>query len=207
MTVEQTSQLIQLILNSVLMVIACVVLLGALLVRHTAIYNRIRMMNHEYFQLFDTAVMFRGDRLLHLKQQLQQLRQQHYTNYSSLLATYSALLVLALSTLTLSLRALFNWPWLIVGSLICFAIGVAIWLIGVGLALIEFYTARRSLLEEISWVLNLGSSGGHSGSSSGSPVGASNQAAPSRSPRRSLPPRRSLRKLVRSEGQLPGRVG
>jgi hypothetical protein len=156
MTVEQTSQLIQLILNSVLMVTACVIVLGVLLVRHTAVNNRLQQMNQEYFQLLSNAVALRGARLLQIKAQLQHLRQRYRVSHHSLLSVYYALILLVVNTFLLALRTMVNWQGLITISLVFFTLGVGILLLSVGWALLDFRKSQRSLWQEVNWVLTLG---------------------------------------------------
>ncbi|HEY9622280.1 MAG TPA: DUF2721 domain-containing protein [Crinalium sp.] len=156
MTVEQTSQLIQLILNSVLMVTACVIVLGVLLVRHTAVNNRLQQMNQEYFQLLSHAVLLRGARLLQIKAQLQQLRQRYRTSHRSLLSVYYALILLVVSTFLVALRTMIDWQGLITISLVFFTLGVGVLLFSIGFALLDFRSSQRSLWQEVNWVMTLG---------------------------------------------------
>ncbi|MBD2464324.1 DUF2721 domain-containing protein [Oscillatoria sp. FACHB-1407] len=156
MSIEQTSQLLQLILNSVLMLTTCVVIWGVLTVRHIAIHHRLRGLNQEYFELLNHAVMLRGDRLHQIRNQLQQFRQRYQTIYLSLLTLYGAVLFLSISAFMIVLRSLLNWQWLITGSLLLFALGTGAMLVGIGLALLDFYRSRQTMVEEMSWVLGLG---------------------------------------------------
>jgi len=198
MDVEQTTQLIQLILNSVLMVTACVVVLGVLLMRHTAIHGRLRSMNQEYFQLLGDAVVFRGDRLLQVKHQLLQFRNHYSTTYFSLMLVYLALMTFGASTLLLALRTLVNWQWLITLSLTVFMVGMGVLLSGVGLSLVDFCLSRRSLLEEMNWVLGLGDRSGTAAKSD-----AGSQRRTKRSPRSS---QRSPQRLLPSEDPLQHKI-
>ncbi|NJN59144.1 MAG: hypothetical protein HC879_17430, partial [Leptolyngbyaceae cyanobacterium SL_5_9] len=97
MSLEQTNQLIQLVLNSALMMAACVVLLGGLLVRHTATHRQLRSLNQEYSELMVGSVLLKGDRLLQVKHQLRQLRQQYQDAFRSILVIHYALLTFVLS--------------------------------------------------------------------------------------------------------------
>jgi hypothetical protein len=165
MNIEQTSQLIQLILNSVLMVTACVIVLGALLVRHVAVGGRLRLVIREYVELMANSGGTRGDRPLHLKHQLHQLRQHYKLAHSAILVLYYALSTLVVSTFALVLRTLLNWNWLIQLSLTLFVIGIAVLLLGVGLALLDFQTSKYSPWGEVSLIL-ASVTGGDSGSKS-----------------------------------------
>ena len=156
MDIEQTSQLLQLILNSVLMLSTCVVIWGVLVGRHMATHNRLRGLNQEYFQLLNHAVMLRGDRLHQIRGQLQQFRQRYQLTHLSLLTIYAALLLLGINVFAIALRTLVNWQWLIAGSLVLFAIGTVAMILSTALALLEACQSRQSVLEEMSWVLGLG---------------------------------------------------
>ncbi|MDX2213543.1 MAG: DUF2721 domain-containing protein [Oculatellaceae cyanobacterium bins.114] len=194
MSIDQTSQLLQLILNSVLMLTTCVVIWGVLTVRHIAIHNRLRSLNQEYFELLNHAVMLRGDRLQQIRGQLQQFRQRYQITHLSLLVLYVALLLLGLSAFIVVLRSLLNWQWLITGSLLLFALGTGAMLVGSGFALLDFYQARQSVLEEMSWVLGLGDNA----------PDAKAAKAPQRPPRNPAPtkatPRKSHTKIVELAG-------
>jgi protein-S-isoprenylcysteine O-methyltransferase Ste14 len=159
MSLEQTNQLIQLVLNSVLMVAACVVILGGLLVRHTATQRQLRSLTQEYSELMGGSVLLRGDRLLQVKHQLRQLRQQYQDAYRSILVIHYALLTFVLSGLTVALRTIANADWLITAALVLFIVGLVILLLGLALALADLHAAKRSLWHEIQWVLNLNSPG------------------------------------------------
>jgi len=116
MSVDQTSQLIQLVLNSVLMAIACGLVLLALLTRHTAIYQQLCLLSRDVQALFDgidplwdafisedvfpsaarhyLPAATRRERASLLKAQQQYLRQRYRLTQTSVLATYGALLLL-----------------------------------------------------------------------------------------------------------------
>jgi Protein of unknown function (DUF2721) len=153
MNIEQTSQLIQLILNAVLMVTACVIVLGALLVRHVAMGEWFRLVIREYLELMANSEGLRGDRPLYLKHQLQQLRQHYRIAHNAILVLYYALSVLIVSTFALVLRTLLDWNWLIQLSLALFVIGIAVLLLSVGLALLDFQTSKYLPWGEVSSIL------------------------------------------------------
>lgn len=171
MSVDQTSQLIQLVLNSVLMAIACGLVLLAMLTRHTAIYQQLRLLSRDVQTLLDgidplwdafiSEDVFpsasrhylppstRRERANQLKAQQHYLRQRYRLTQTSILATYGALLLLLINTGLLALRTLINWDWLVKISLYLFTAGTVVFLLGVGLALADIYSSRRSLLEEL----------------------------------------------------------
>lgn len=157
MSLEQTNQLIQLVLNSVLMVAACVVILAGLLVRHTATHRQLRSLTQEYSKLMSGSALLRGDRLLQVKHQLRQLRQQYQGAYRSILVIHGALLTFVLSGLTVALRTIASADWLIAAALVLFIVGLVILLLGLTLAVVDLHTAKRSLWDEIRWALSLSS--------------------------------------------------
>ena len=170
MSIDQTSQLIQLVLNSVLMAIACGLVLLAILTRHIGIDQQLRCLNRDVQTLFDgidplqeafiAEAVFpstsrhyvpssaRRERAGQLKMQQQYLRQRYRISQTSMLATYVALLLLLSNTGLLALRTLIDWDWLVTLSLYLFVAGILVFLMGVGLALLDVYRSRRSLLEE-----------------------------------------------------------
>lgn len=171
MSVDQTSQLIQLVLNSVLMAIACGLVLLAILTRHTGIDQQLRLLNRDVQTLFDgidplqeafiaedvfpttsrhyVPSRARRERASQLKMQQQYLRQRYRISQTSMLATYVALLLLLSNTGLLALRTLIDWDGLVTLSLYLFIAGILMFLMGVGLALLDVYRSRRSLLEEL----------------------------------------------------------
>lgn len=159
MSVEQTTQLIQLILNSVMMITACVVVLVGLMVRHVSISDRLQAMNREYFELLNGSSPLKNERLAQLKRQLRQVRQRCRTAQNGVLAVHYALLLFITSTFVLTLRTVVSWGWLIPGSLLLFMLGVGMLLLSMMLTLIDFQASDRSLWEEMKWVLSLSRGG------------------------------------------------
>lgn len=196
MSVEQTTQLIQLVLNSVLMVTACGLVLGGLLVRYSAIESRIQSANTEYLSIVDRQGL-RGDRPFQMKKQLRQLQQQSKTARLGLLALHYALLVFVASTFALALRTLVNLPWLISTSLILFSAGTGVLLLGVLLVLVNLHQADRPLWEDMKWLLNLGRSGAAEGKADGK-SGRSRVQPPAASPTapKALPRPRTKREAL-----------
>lgn len=143
MSVEQTSQLIQLILNSALMAIAAGIILVGLLLRHTALHLRLRDVHDSTVELMGGGVVFRGDRFTHLRQQQQYFRQRCRTSFQSVLFAYGALMLLLVNVLLLALRTLLDWSWLIPGSLVLFLLGAGATLLALGVALVDLYWAQR----------------------------------------------------------------
>lgn len=171
MSVDQTSQLIQLVLNSVLMAIACSLVLLAVVTRQTVTDYQLQRLNRDAQALLDgidplreafiaedvfpsasryyLPFSVRRERASQLKLQQKHLRQRHRMTQASILTTSVALLLLLSSTGLLALRTLIDWDWLVTLSLYLFTAGTLVFLISVGLALLEAYRSRGSLLEEL----------------------------------------------------------
>ncbi|XGV98251.1 MAG: DUF2721 domain-containing protein [Leptolyngbya sp. BL-A-14] len=165
MSVEQTTQLIQLILNSVLMTFACTLLLNRISLRQTALEERLQAANRQCVDLLGASAEGRSDlprsdrstnRLLQAKKHLRQIQYRYKVVRYGVLANAYALLCAITSTLALSLRALVNLEWLVPVSLGLFVLGVTLLLLGVGLMLLDLHTADRSLWEEMTHLLNPG---------------------------------------------------
>ncbi len=154
MSVEQTTQLIQLILNSVLMGVVCALVLGGLTARHQALSEDIQALHQADTQ--DTQ----GDGLRSQVWQQRQQRRYFHTRYRiigySVLTAYYALFFSILSSLLLASRGLLGWDWLIPIALILFALGISTLLVAVSLTLIEWHLSNRPLLDEASNLLSMG---------------------------------------------------
>lgn len=154
MSVEQTTQLIQLMLNSMLMSVVCALVLGGLTARHSTLSEEIQVLQQAGAQEAN------GDGVR--SQVLQQRRQQRYfhTRYRimgySVMMAYHALFFSILSGFLLALRGLFGWDWLIPVALALFALGIAALLVAVGLTLIEWHLSNRPLLDEAGNLLSMG---------------------------------------------------
>ena len=123
MTIEQTTQLVQLILNAAIMVAASGIVLGV------ATLHQIRLEKQRRSSLHILKRTIRQE----IRRQLRQVsRSIFYLNV--------ACLVLITSTGLLALRALVDQSVLISLSLLCFAIGCLIFLVGVGLFLLSVMT-------------------------------------------------------------------
>ncbi|MEM8546450.1 MAG: hypothetical protein AAGF66_20950 [Cyanobacteria bacterium P01_H01_bin.119] len=142
MTVQQTSQLIQLILNAALMLGVCVLLWGGLWLRHTALADRLKTLHLDYIRLFHTLPVDEHKR--DCRDRLQTLRrQQRYLQYHCRMAKrcalvlHYALLGFIFSIFALAARCLFYLDWLVPVSMVVFTAGTALLLLCVGLALMD----------------------------------------------------------------------
>ncbi len=159
MSVEQTTQLIQLILNSVLMIVACAFILAGLLLRRSALEQRLQTTSLEYYQVLHLAYDSQGDRLLLLKKQLRHLQQQVKLAQNSTVAIHYAFMVFVTSTFALSLRTVWEAAWLITTALSLFVVGIGILLLSVTLLLLDLHKSDRPFWQEVRGMLILNKSG------------------------------------------------
>lgn len=161
MSVEQTTQLIQLILNSVLMSVACALVLSGLTVRYAAIGDRLEE-NHPDNQPNTHLDLARNHSMT--RRQLRRLQQRYSLSRHSILTAYYALLFSGLSCFALALRGILDWNWLISVALGVFVLGIASLLVAVGLTLLEMHLSdsakqipheNRPLLDEASHLWHL----------------------------------------------------
>jgi len=148
MTVDQTTQLIQLILNSVMMVTACIIVLGGLMIRYVTVKNRLQVTHKEYLELL-TQVPHQQELLQTLKGRLRHLRHQHRMAHGSVLTIQYALLFFVISIFALTLRTILDFSWLIPIALIFFTLGILGVLISVTFTLNDFHVAGHSIWREI----------------------------------------------------------
>ncbi|MBD0337148.1 MAG: hypothetical protein ICV62_16795 [Cyanobacteria bacterium Co-bin13] len=144
-TVEQTTQLIQLILNSALMMAIALAWWGVVWLRHSAIAAQLQAHQRRMAQL-------RGvegqsiEQIAHLRQLRLQIQARYRLTRHSALVMHAVLLALVGSVFSLALRTLMGGNWLIPLALVLFVLGIGGLLLSVGLALLEFY--QIGLLEE-----------------------------------------------------------
>ncbi|MDX2231286.1 MAG: DUF2721 domain-containing protein [Leptolyngbyaceae cyanobacterium bins.349] len=165
MSVEQTTQLIQLILNSVLMSIACALVLGGLTARHTFISQQLQGLHRPEPSLdADLRSPATGwsvpSRLSYRRSQIHRLRYRYRISRYSVLSAYYALLFAILSCFALVVRGMIDWNALIPIALGCFVIGVSTLLVAVGLTLVDWHLSDRALLDEVQQLLSLGTDPG-----------------------------------------------
>lgn len=159
MSVEQTTQLIQLILNSVLLSVACALILGGLTARHAALSQQL--------QSWSYAEQGGGGQMLPAnftqwsrsrlgRKQIQRLRYRYQITRYSVLSAYYALFFAGVSCLALVLRGMVEWNGLIPVALGLFVLSVATLLVAVGLTLIDWHFGDRAILDEIQKLLSFG---------------------------------------------------
>ena len=140
MSIEQTNQLILLILNSVLMTLLSAVLLGGTWLRQHALFNRLSQVRSRYHRLTNPAETFphlEAHELKKTREHRQQLTYQYHWSRVGLLALHVSLLVFGASVFALALRSLISFDAFISSALFLFMIGVACLLIGTGCLLID----------------------------------------------------------------------
>lgn len=138
MTIEQTTQLIQLILNSALMMAIALVWWSIVWLRHNAIAAQLQDQQRQIMHFLETEYRSRNQLDL-LKQQRFQLQTRYRLTRHSAWIMHYVLLALAGSVFGLSLRTLVSANGLIPAALILFVLGIGGLLLSVGLALMEFY--------------------------------------------------------------------
>jgi hypothetical protein len=117
MSIAQTTQLLQLVLNSALMMVIALTWWGVVVVRLGAISARLQRLHPKPYEL----------------------RVRYRLNRHSALIMYYVLLMLMASLCCLALRALINANSLITVALFLFVLATVGMLISVALALMEFY--------------------------------------------------------------------
>ena len=139
MTVEQTTQLIALILNSALMVLLSGLLWGAAWYRQQSLLTQLQQTQRSQQLLFVNAKPNRETQLQHLRRQRQRLRRQFQLAYRSMIALHYTLAVLLLSVLLLGLRTLVFANVLISAALLLFVLGAVGLLVSVLLLLADVH--------------------------------------------------------------------
>lgn len=115
MNIEQTSQLLQLILNSVLLSGVCAAVLGMVLWREQGLRSHLLRLN-----AIDID-MTSADRR---RKQRHDVRRWHRYEHHNLSLSYGALLSSLLSCFLLAGRSLMNWNGLIIGGLALFGVSI-----------------------------------------------------------------------------------
>lgn len=143
MSVEQTTQLIQLILNSVLMSVACALVLGGLTTRHSTLSSQFHALSRQGDDL-DSHIPpsppndFLRNRTYN-RAQLRRFQSRYQLSRYSVLASYYALLFSILSCFSLALRGLLQWNALITLAMVLFVLGVTILLLAIGLTITDLH--------------------------------------------------------------------
>ena len=152
MSIEQTNQLILLILNSALMTMLCAGLLGGAWIRQRSLFAQINERRLRYRQMVHQSKQ--GDVVVNkvqLKRVLKQLRgdrqrlnNQYLWSKLSTLLFHGSLLLFGISLFALALRSLVSFDLLISVSLTLFTLGAAGLLAGIGCTLGDIAQANYS---------------------------------------------------------------
>ncbi|MBE9063986.1 hypothetical protein [cf. Phormidesmis sp. LEGE 11477] len=157
MSIEQTNQLILLILNSALMMLLSAGLLGGAWLRQNTLLQQMHRVKSRYQRLTHSpnklditsdltkldpakADSLKADIKADLKRVREyrlQLNHQYQWSHIGMLMLHAALIVFGISLLCLSLRSLFNVNSLIVASLILFTLGSIGLIAGSGCILVD----------------------------------------------------------------------
>ncbi|MEM8808248.1 MAG: DUF3301 domain-containing protein [Cyanobacteria bacterium P01_G01_bin.38] len=148
MSIEQTNQLILLILNSVLMVLLSTLLVGGAWLRQASLAQELdvlkRACRDRNYTLLNTSV--KETQVKSLRRQRHQAQRQYRLAYSGLLLLYGALVMFLINLLALALRTLVLADWLVPIALGLFIGGIVGLLAGAGLVLGDVY--QSNLLQE-----------------------------------------------------------
>ncbi|NJL44957.1 MAG: DUF2721 domain-containing protein [Leptolyngbyaceae cyanobacterium SM2_3_12] len=136
MSIAQTTQLLQLVLNSAVMMVIALAWWGIVAMRLSAVTDQMQRLRRQLRQ-GDGAL--RQGSLARLRQHRHELGVRYRLTRHSVLIMHYVLLVLMTSLLLLSLRALINANGLITVALFLFVMGCAGIVLSVALALMEFY--------------------------------------------------------------------
>ena len=149
MSIAQTSQLLQLVLNSAVMMVIALLWWGVVSFRLNMASNHLQRLRRQYRQ----ARLIEGGQ--YLRSQLRQHRHDLSVRYRltrhSTLIMHNVLLALMASLFLLSLRALVNSNFLITAALFLFVLGAAGILLSVALALMEFYQLNVLMEQAPTW--------------------------------------------------------
>ena len=149
MSIEQTNQLILLILNSVLMMLLSAALLGGAWLRQSMLSQQLDQLRVRYQTIthgFDVAAEPLEEKLKKtnakaslkkIRSDRQRLSSQYHWSHIGMLMLHVVLLVFSVSLLALALRSLLSFDSLISTALILFTVGTVGLLAGTGCILID----------------------------------------------------------------------
>jgi len=144
MSIEQTNQLILLILNSVLMALLSSILLGGTWLRQNALLKQLNQVRSHYRHLTHATETNLSNQLLEaselkqVREHRQRLSYQYQWSRVGLLMLHIAVLVFCVSLLALALRSLLAFDALISTALFLFTLGAIGLLTGTGCILVDF---------------------------------------------------------------------
>jgi hypothetical protein len=148
MSIEQTNQLILLILNSVLMMLLSASLLGGAWLRQNMLSQQLQQIRLSYRLMTQDSGLSQANLQAKLKKNRsdrQRLSQQYRWSHIGMLTLHMALLVFSVSLFALALRSLLSFDGLISTALFLFTLGAAGLLAGVGCILVDLWQGNGSL--------------------------------------------------------------
>jgi hypothetical protein len=148
-SIAQTSQLLQLVLNSAVMMVIALIWWGIVVFRLNTVSHHMHRLRRQYHRSKAKGSQPRG--LLRLRQHCQELTVRYRLNRHSALIMHYVLLSLMASLFCLALRALMNSNLLITVALFLFVLGAGGILLSVALALMEFYQLNLLTIEGSDW--------------------------------------------------------
>jgi len=175
MSIEQTNQLILLILNSTLMTLLSSILLGGAWLRQNALSHQLGRVRSHYRKLTRTTptvpttkqaehsatgthtAELHTAELKQTRDRRQQLSEQYHWSRISMLMLHTTLLIFSVSLLALALRSILAFDSLISTALFLFTLGAAGLLTGTGCILVDFAkgnTSEDSLGQTFASILN-----------------------------------------------------
>ncbi|MGI8934921.1 MAG: hypothetical protein ACR2FS_12695 [Phormidesmis sp.] len=149
MSIEQTNQLILLILNSVLMTLLSAALLGGAWLRQNMLSQQLSQVQRRYQQMTHRPATGTAEaqpilekaqlraNLKRMRHQRQRLSNQYLWSHLGMLTLHIALLIFGVSLFALALRSLLSFDGLISTALFLFTLGSAGLLAGAGCILID----------------------------------------------------------------------
>ncbi|MFK8184618.1 MAG: hypothetical protein AB8B99_14700 [Phormidesmis sp.] len=151
MSIEQSNQLILLILNSVLMTLLSAALLGGAWLRQNALSQQLHHIRAQYQQITTPLDMrSNADSKHHVQADLKRLRgdrhrisNQYIWSRLGMVTLHTVLLTFGVSLFTLALRSLISFDSLISVALVLFTIGSGGLLAGTGCLLIDIAQGDR----------------------------------------------------------------
>lgn len=149
MSIAQTSQLLQLVLNSAVMMVIALMWWGVAVFRLNLVSNDMQRLRRQYRRT--RAEDGHTHLLLRLRQHRHDLMVRHRLSRHSVLIMHYVLLSLMGSLFLLALRALVNTNLLITAALFLFVLGAAGILLSVALALMEFYQLNALMVHGPAW--------------------------------------------------------
>ncbi len=148
MSIEQTNQLILLILNSVLMTLLSAALLGGAWLRQNTLSAQLQQVCRRYYQLTrqthtteiyqrDTSMNSLKADLKRMRDQRQRLSNQYLWSHVGMLTLHVVVLIFGVSLFALALRSLLLFDSLISTALVLFTLGSAGLLAGTSCILVD----------------------------------------------------------------------